>query len=64
LLIGLQYGSWFLTSMLMTGEERPTVSYASDQGTPISLVQATRGHARVPTTGRSTHPRPNARLAR
>ncbi len=34
-------------------------SHALDRGAPISLVQATLGHASVQTTGRYTHARPN-----
>lgn len=33
-------------------------SHALDQGGPISLVQATLGHASVATTGRYLHARP------
>ncbi len=34
-------------------------SHALDRGAPISLVQATLGHASVQTTGKYTHARPN-----
>ena len=34
-------------------------SHALDRGAPISLVQATLGHASVATTGRYLHPRPS-----
>ncbi len=34
-------------------------SHALDRGAPISLVQATLGHASVQTTGKYLHARPN-----
>lgn len=39
-------------------------NHALDRGEPISLVQATLGHASVHTTGRYTHARPNDSLSR
>ncbi len=39
-------------------------SHALDRGAPISLVQATLGHASVATTGRYTHARPSDSSAR
>jgi integrase/recombinase XerD len=39
-------------------------SHALDRGAPISLVQATLGHASVATTGRYLHARPNDSSAR
>ena len=39
-------------------------SHALDRGAPISLVQATLGHASVATTGRYLHVRPNDSSAR
>nr|WP_246681729.1 tyrosine-type recombinase/integrase [Methylobacterium sp. L1A1] len=39
-------------------------SHALDRGAPISLVQATLGHASVATTGRYTHARPSESSAR
>lgn len=39
-------------------------SHALDRGAPISLLQATLGHASVATTGRYTHARPNDSTAR
>jgi len=39
-------------------------SHALDRGAPISLVQATLGHASVATTGRYTHARPADSSAR
>jgi integrase/recombinase XerD len=39
-------------------------SHALDRGAPVSLVQATLGHASVATTGRYLHARPNDSSAR
>ena len=39
-------------------------SHALDRGAPVSLVQATLGHASVATTGRYLHVRPNDSSAR
>jgi len=39
-------------------------SHSLDRGAPISLVQATLGHASVATTGRYLHARPNDSSAR
>jgi integrase/recombinase XerD len=39
-------------------------SHALDRGAPVSLVQATLGHATIATTGRYLHARPNDSSAR
>ncbi len=39
-------------------------SHALDRGAPISLVQATLGHASVTTTGKYLHARPEESSAR